>query len=162
MIDRRRYFTRFSKLIRPTRKINNNERRTAAARFLLERDKMGGNISRYVSLAGPIGKISPFVSIVTENQCAFFTSRRTMGKGNAEASEAVLSHCDFSIRVFSFPETPSICWPGSIQVSRMFRSHSGRNATGTVLINGTSAEPPHTAAINLNRRDTRFSNKALQ
>lgn len=85
---------RNEKLIGSTRKINNDDKRNNQTKklgpisFAVEGDtaKMGGNISRYISLARPIGKISPFVSIVTENQCAFFTSRRTMGKGNAEAS----------------------------------------------------------------------------
>lgn len=86
---------RNEKLIGSKRKINNDDdkhnnqtKKLGPISFAVEGDtaKMGGNISRYISLARPIGKISPFVSIVTENQCAFFTSRRTMGKGNAEAS----------------------------------------------------------------------------
>lgn len=132
--------------------------------------KMGGNISRYISLARPIGKISPFVSIVTENQCAFFTSRRTIGKGNAEASakpfsslslSLYLPHCDFSIRVFPFPKLHPFVRIGDRSL-RMFR-----RAIRAEMLQVPSSDKWNVGrastyrAINLHRRDTRFSNKAL-
>lgn len=59
---------------------------------------------------------------------------------------------------FSFCETPSIC--SRNRSLRMFRSHSGPNATGTILINGKSTGL-HIQRHKYKRRDTRFSNKAL-
>lgn len=135
-INRSHYFTYFSATKRENYDPRARKEKTWAAtllititrttindepRFLLPIVRRGIRPRRKyftVHLFSSIGKISPFVSIVMENQCAFFTSRRTIGKGNAEASEAV--SLPLPIVIFPFSETPSICSPGSIEVCGCF------------------------------------------
>lgn len=90
--------------------------------------------------------------------CIFHESahNRERKRGGIRSRFPPSPHCDFSL----FRNSIHL-FAGLDRSLRMFRSHSGRNATGTVLINGTSGRAPTCRAINLNRRDTRFSNKAL-
>lgn len=89
--------------------------------------------------------------------CIFHESTHNR-KGTSEASEAA-SHCDSTIRVFLLRNFIHLF--GWIEVCGCFASHSEPNATGTILINGKSTEPPAPQCHKSLRHDTRFSNKAL-